>query len=207
MISKLSAKYHIADTKDGKVHRIRESPSNPRKSIFNFNLVQRALVLEDCAPALGWGEGGLLVGKRVQEVWEKKRKKGKIIIIINKKLTGRVGVNSRLGLGSLAIVYTRPFNWLFRINEWRCQPSSRHLCFTGRRGSLPVKSQVVLLQTAHSWANAGVVLGARMHRISHASGAGELSKQLNFRRYVLCCFPTNRNSHARIVPISPDVIT
>ena len=27
--------------------------------------------------------GGLLVGKRVQEVWEKKRKKGKIIIIIN----------------------------------------------------------------------------------------------------------------------------
>ena len=64
-----------------------------------------------------------------------------------------------------------------------------------------VKSQVVLLQTAHSWANAGVVLGARMHRISHASGAGELSKQLNFRRYVLCCFPTNRNSHARILPI------
>ena len=62
-----------------------------------------------------------------------------------------------------------------------------------------LKSQVVLLQTAHSWANAGVLLGARMHRISHASGAGELSKQLNFRRYVLCCFPTN--SHARIVPI------
>ena len=83
MISKLSAKYqfcaiHTADTIDGKVHRIRESPSNPRKSI----------------------------------------------------------------------VYTRPFNWLFRINGWRCQPSSRHLCFTGRRGSLPVKSQVVLLQTA-----------------------------------------------------------
>ena len=37
----------------------------------------------------------------MQEVWEKKRKKGKIIIIINKKLTGRVGGNSRLGLGSL----------------------------------------------------------------------------------------------------------
>ena len=36
----------------------------------------------------------------VQEVWKKKRKKGKIIII-NKKLTGRVGVNSRLFLGSL----------------------------------------------------------------------------------------------------------
>ena len=64
-----------------------------------FTLVQRALVLEDYAPALGVG-GGLLVGKRVQEVWEKKRKKGKIIII-NKKLTGSVGVNSRLGLGSL----------------------------------------------------------------------------------------------------------
>ena len=66
---------------------------------FNFNLVQRALVLEEYAPALGLG-GGLLVGKRVQEVWEKKRKKGKRIIIINKKFTG-IGVNSRLGLGSL----------------------------------------------------------------------------------------------------------
>ena len=31
----------------------------------------------------------------MQEVWEKKRKKG------GEKLTGRVGVNSRLGLGSL----------------------------------------------------------------------------------------------------------
>ena len=27
-----------------------------------------------------------------------------------------------------------------------------------------LKSQVVLLQTAHSWANAGVLLGGRMHR-------------------------------------------
>ena len=36
-----------------------------------------------------WG-GGLLVGKRVQEVWGKKRKKGKIIIIINRKLTGKI---------------------------------------------------------------------------------------------------------------------
>ena len=26
------------------------------------------------------------------------------------------------------------------------------------------QAQVVLLQTAHSWANAGVLLGARMHR-------------------------------------------
>ena len=52
---------------------------------LHFNLVQRALVLEDYAPALGVGGGGcLLVGKRVQEVWEKKRKKEKIIIIINK---------------------------------------------------------------------------------------------------------------------------
>ena len=34
--------------------------------------------------------GGLLVGKRVQEVWEKKRKKGIINIIINKKLTGKI---------------------------------------------------------------------------------------------------------------------
>ena len=30
--------------------------------------------------------------------------------------------------------------------------------------SSSLKSQVVLLQTAHSWANAGVLLGARMHR-------------------------------------------
>ena len=43
----------------------------------------RALVLEDYpyAGTVGAGEG-LLVGKRAQEVWEKKRKKGKIIIII-----------------------------------------------------------------------------------------------------------------------------
>ena len=34
--------------------------------------------------------------------------------------------------------------------------------FTPESGTL--KSQVVLLQTAHSWANAGVLLGARMHR-------------------------------------------
>ena len=33
-----------------------------------------------------------LVGKRAQEVWEKKRKKGKIIIIINKKLTGKINM-------------------------------------------------------------------------------------------------------------------
>ena len=57
-------------------------------------------------------------------------------------------------------------------------------------GVVRCQSQVVLLQTADSWANAGVLLGARMQRISHASGAGELSKQLNFQRYVLCCFPT-----------------
>ena len=61
---------------------------------FNFNVVQRALVLEDYGPALG---GGLLLGKMVEE---EEKKEGKIIII-NKKLTGRVGVNSRLGLGSL----------------------------------------------------------------------------------------------------------
>ena len=43
---------------------------------------------------------------------------------------------------------------------------------------------VVLLHTAHYWANAGVLLGARMQRISDASGAGELSKQLHFQSYV-----------------------
>ena len=53
----------------------------------NFNSVQRALVLVDYAPPALRVQG---LGKRVQEVWEKKRKKGKkcIIIIINKKLTG-----------------------------------------------------------------------------------------------------------------------
>ena len=30
--------------------------------------------------------------------------------------------------------------------------------------SLELKSQVVLLQTAHSWANAGILLGWRMHQ-------------------------------------------
>ena len=31
-------------------------------------------------------------------------------------------------------------------------------------GIFTLKSQVVLLQTAHSWVNAGDLLGARMHR-------------------------------------------
>ena len=32
----------------------------------------------------------------MQEVWEKKRKKGKIIIIIiNKKLTGKININNK----------------------------------------------------------------------------------------------------------------
>ena len=37
--------------------------------------------------------GGLLVGKRVQEVWEKKRKKGKIVI--NKKFTGKINMKKK----------------------------------------------------------------------------------------------------------------
>ena len=65
----------------------------------------------------------------------------------------------------------------------------------GRPGHLSQKPWASLIRQAAC----GVLLVARMHRISHASGAGELSKQLNFRRYILCCFPTN--SHARIVPI------
>ena len=40
------------------------------------------------------GGGGLLVGKRAQEVWEKQRKKGKIIII-NKKLTSKINMKKR----------------------------------------------------------------------------------------------------------------
>ena len=39
--------------------------------------------------------GGLLVGKGVPEVWEKKRNKGKIIIIINKKLTGKINMKKK----------------------------------------------------------------------------------------------------------------
>ena len=31
----------------------------------------------------------------MQEEWEKKRKKGKIIIIINKKLTGRISMKKK----------------------------------------------------------------------------------------------------------------
>ena len=43
-----------------------------------------------------WCGGGLLVGKRAQEVWEKQRKKGKIIIIIiNKKLTSKINMKKR----------------------------------------------------------------------------------------------------------------
>ena len=65
-----------------------------------------------------------------------------------------------------------------------------------------VKSQVVLLQTAHSWANAGVLLGAPMHRISHASdipcigsgGAFEAIKPIGIALRELYLF-------------SPDVIT
>ena len=38
--------------------------------------------------------GGLLVGKRAQEVLEKQRKKGKIIII-NKKLTSNINMKKR----------------------------------------------------------------------------------------------------------------
>ena len=48
----------------------------------------------------------------------------------------------------------------------KAQELTRQLAMT--RVALPnmeeLKSQVVLLQTAHSWANAGVLLGARMHR-------------------------------------------
>ena len=39
---------------------------------------------------------GFVSRKRVQEVWEKKRKNGnKIIIIINKKLTGKINMNKK----------------------------------------------------------------------------------------------------------------
>ena len=61
MISKLYAKYqfcaiHTADrpTTDGKVHRIRESPSNPRKSIVYrgptrpINRTQRDMLYASC---------------------------------------------------------------------------------------------------------------------------------------------------------------
>ena len=33
----------------------------------------------------------------MQEVWEKKRKKGKIIIIVNKMLTGKINVKKKEG--------------------------------------------------------------------------------------------------------------
>ena len=44
-----------------------------------------------------------------------------------------------------------------------------------------LKSQVVLLQTAHSWANAGVLLGARMHRERVAMSFG-----ISLKFFILC---------------------
>ena len=49
----------------------------------------------------------------------------------------------------------------------RVSVHDRYYCTRGKAGGKTtgyLKSQVVLLQTAHSWANAGVLLGARMHR-------------------------------------------
>ena len=45
-----------------------------------------------------------------------------------------------------------------------------------------LKSQVVLLQTAHSWANAGVLLGARMHRERVAFEAIKVSGRMKLVR-------------------------
>ena len=56
------------------------------------------------------------------------------------------------------------------IIQWNLLPIHVHEAATvdAFKALVPVtvllKSQVVLLQTAHSWANAGVLLGARMHR-------------------------------------------
>ena len=44
-------------------------------------------------------------------------------------------------------------------------------------GDTSLMSQVVLLQTAHSWANARVLVGARMHR---ERGRGLAFEQLNY---------------------------
>ena len=57
--------------------RWRRFTENLILSLFNFNFVQGAIPRTRV--------GGGLLGKRAQEVWEKKR-----IIIINKKLTGKI---------------------------------------------------------------------------------------------------------------------
>ena len=65
----------------------------------------------------------------------------------------------------------RPTQWrhraglndgLFRNDGHSSSSSSYYLQYALHISSL--KYEVVLLQTAHSWANAGVLLGARMHR-------------------------------------------
>ena len=48
--------------------------------------------------------------------------------------------------------------------------------FEGDNKANSLKSQVVLLHTAHFWANAGVLLGARMHRERECAVAFETIK-------------------------------
>ena len=83
----------------------------------------------------------------------------------------------------------------------RTAPGNVNMIAYGKINTRLSPSQVVLLQTAHYWANAGVLLGARMLGYPMHRERGSFRSNLNFRRYVLCCFPTNRNSHPRIVPI------
>ena len=65
--------------------------ASPERNIFNFNSVQRALVLEDYAPSALRVQGFVSRKKGARSMGEEKKEGGKkIIIIINKKLTGKI---------------------------------------------------------------------------------------------------------------------
>ena len=60
------------------------------RSLFNFNLVQRALALEDYALALGVGGGGVVSRKKGARIIGGRKERREKSKIINKELTGRV---------------------------------------------------------------------------------------------------------------------
>ena len=64
---------------------------------FNFNSVQRALVLEDYAPPALRKQGFVSRKKGASSMGEEKKEgeKKKKIIIINKKLTGKINMKKK----------------------------------------------------------------------------------------------------------------
>ena len=64
-----------------------------RNNIVNFNSVQRAFVLEDYAPPALRVQGFVSREKGARSMGQEKKEGEKIIIIINKKLTGKINNN------------------------------------------------------------------------------------------------------------------